>query len=69
MAPKAMNQAAIERLITERVTAAVEAERERQVNARGQGNNEAEGQGGAPAARECTFLGFMKCNPTVFHGH
>ncbi|GJV94516.1 putative reverse transcriptase domain-containing protein [Tanacetum coccineum] len=69
MAPKAMNQAAIERLITERVTAAVEAERERQVNARGQGNNEAGGQGGAPAARECTFSGFMKCNPTVFHGH
>ncbi|GJU23568.1 hypothetical protein Tco_1156910 [Tanacetum coccineum] len=25
-------------------------------------------QGGAPAARECTFSGFMKCNPTVFHG-
>ncbi|GJY90971.1 putative reverse transcriptase domain-containing protein [Tanacetum coccineum] len=30
MAPKAMNQAAIERLITERVNAAMEAERERQ---------------------------------------
>ncbi|GJX11461.1 putative reverse transcriptase domain-containing protein [Tanacetum coccineum] len=71
MAPKAMSQAAIERLITERVNAAMEAERERQVNTRGQGNNanEAGGQGGAPAARECTFLGFMKCNPTVFHGH
>ncbi|GJQ97314.1 retrovirus-related pol polyprotein from transposon TNT 1-94 [Tanacetum coccineum] len=71
MPPKPMSQAAIERLITERVNAAVEAERERQVNARGQGNNanEAGGQGGAPAVRECTFLGFMKCNPTVFHGH
>ncbi|GJR66685.1 putative reverse transcriptase domain-containing protein [Tanacetum coccineum] len=69
MPPRPMNQAAIERLITERVTAAVEAERQRQVNARGQGNNEAGGQGGAPAARECTFSGFMKCNPTVFHGH
>ncbi|GJU78756.1 putative reverse transcriptase domain-containing protein [Tanacetum coccineum] len=42
--------------------------RERQANARRQGNNEAGGQGGAPAARECTFSGFMKCNPTVFHG-
>ncbi|GJS49450.1 putative reverse transcriptase domain-containing protein [Tanacetum coccineum] len=31
--------------------------------------NEAGGQGGAPAVRECTFSGFMKCNPTVFHGH
>ncbi|GJR61274.1 putative reverse transcriptase domain-containing protein [Tanacetum coccineum] len=71
MPPRPMNQAAIERLITERVTAAVEAERQRQVNARGQGNiaNEAGGQGGAPAARECTFSGFMKCNPTIFHGH
>ncbi|GJX12811.1 hypothetical protein Tco_0204569 [Tanacetum coccineum] len=53
------------------VTADVEAERERQVNARGQKDNanEVGGQGGAPAARECTFSGFMKCNPTVFHGH
>ncbi|GJY20729.1 hypothetical protein Tco_0393295 [Tanacetum coccineum] len=44
---------------------------ERQRKCRGQGNNanEAGGQGGAPAARECTFSGFMKCNPTVFHGH
>ncbi|GKB66130.1 hypothetical protein Tco_0927542, partial [Tanacetum coccineum] len=71
MAPKAMSQAAIERLITQRVNAAVEAERERQVNARGQGGNanKAGGQGGAPAVRECTFSGFMKYNPTVFHGH
>ncbi|GKE17135.1 hypothetical protein Tco_1424712 [Tanacetum coccineum] len=60
MAPKAMSQAAIEQLITHRVNAVVEAERERQVNPRGQG---------APAVRECTFSGFMKCNPTVFHGH
>ncbi|GKE88220.1 hypothetical protein Tco_1565695, partial [Tanacetum coccineum] len=30
MAPKAMSQAAIERLITQRVNAAMEAERERQ---------------------------------------
>ncbi|GJZ05549.1 putative reverse transcriptase domain-containing protein [Tanacetum coccineum] len=71
MPPKAMSQAAIERLITQRVNAAVEAERARQVNARGQGGNanEAGGQGGAPAIRECTFSGFMKCNPTVFHRH
>ncbi|GJX20414.1 putative reverse transcriptase domain-containing protein [Tanacetum coccineum] len=53
------------------VNAAIEAERARQVNARGQGGNanEAGGQGGAPAVRECTFSGFMKCNPMVFHGH
>ncbi|GJU02400.1 putative reverse transcriptase domain-containing protein [Tanacetum coccineum] len=66
-----MSQAAIERLITQRVNAAVEAERARQVKAGGQGSNanEAGGQGGAPAVRECTFSGFIKCNPTVFHGH
>ncbi|GJU95004.1 hypothetical protein Tco_1319760 [Tanacetum coccineum] len=26
------------------------------------------GQNTAPAVRECTFAGFMKCNPTIFHG-
>nr|GEZ35135.1 hypothetical protein [Tanacetum cinerariifolium]GEZ41078.1 hypothetical protein [Tanacetum cinerariifolium] len=25
------------------------------------------GQDAAPVVRECTFAGFMKCNPTVFH--
>ncbi|GJV92985.1 putative nucleotidyltransferase, ribonuclease H [Tanacetum coccineum] len=69
MPPRPMNQAAIDRLVAERVNAAVEAERERQANARRQGNNGAGGQGGAPAARECTFSGFMKCNPTVFPWH
>ncbi|GJS67642.1 putative reverse transcriptase domain-containing protein [Tanacetum coccineum] len=28
----------------------------------------ARGQDAAPAARECTFAGFMKCNPTAFRG-
>ncbi|GJZ69696.1 putative reverse transcriptase domain-containing protein [Tanacetum coccineum] len=51
------------------VNAALEDRAGERSNARGQGNNEAGGQGGAPAARECTFSGFMKCNPTVFHGH
>ncbi|GJX60273.1 putative reverse transcriptase domain-containing protein [Tanacetum coccineum] len=26
------------------------------------------GQDAAPAIHECTFAGFMKCNPTAFHG-
>ncbi|GKE59346.1 hypothetical protein Tco_1498531 [Tanacetum coccineum] len=71
MPPKAMRQAAIERLITKRVNAAVEAERARQVNTGGQGSNanKAGGQGGAPTVQKCTFVGYMKCNPTVFHGH
>nr|GEW30744.1 putative reverse transcriptase domain-containing protein [Tanacetum cinerariifolium] len=29
---------------------------------------EARGQDDAPAVRECTFVGFMKCNHTAFHG-
>ncbi|GKG14028.1 hypothetical protein Tco_0350988 [Tanacetum coccineum] len=44
MPPRPMNQAAIDRLIAEMVNAAVEAERERQANARRQGNNGAGGQ-------------------------
>ncbi|GJX83805.1 putative reverse transcriptase domain-containing protein [Tanacetum coccineum] len=38
---------------------------------RGQGRkaNRVRGQGGAPTVRECTFAGFMKCYPTVFHGN
>ncbi|GKA63956.1 hypothetical protein Tco_0763562 [Tanacetum coccineum] len=27
----------------------------------------AQGQGGAPPARECTYSSFIKCNPTSFH--
>ncbi|GJX62444.1 putative reverse transcriptase domain-containing protein [Tanacetum coccineum] len=42
-----------------------DADRARRVNASGAGGS---GQGGAPAARKCTFAGFMKCNLTVFHG-
>ncbi|GJR49599.1 putative reverse transcriptase domain-containing protein [Tanacetum coccineum] len=46
MLPRPMNQAAIERLIAERVTDAVEQSDRRQVNARGLGNNEAGGKEG-----------------------
>ncbi|GKF37480.1 hypothetical protein Tco_0114238, partial [Tanacetum coccineum] len=35
-------------------------------NARGYGP--ARGQDDTPAICECTFVGFMKCNPTAFHG-
>nr|GEZ54468.1 putative reverse transcriptase domain-containing protein [Tanacetum cinerariifolium] len=69
MPPKAMSQAAMERLITQRVNAALEAERASQANEGGQGNNANEigGQDRAPLVWECTFLSFMKCNPTPFH--
>nr|GEW32808.1 reverse transcriptase domain-containing protein [Tanacetum cinerariifolium] len=66
---KAMSQAAIERLITQRVNDALEAERAGRVNEGGQGSNinETGGQDRAPLVCECIFSSFMKCNPTPFH--
>ncbi|GJQ99438.1 hypothetical protein Tco_0522423 [Tanacetum coccineum] len=51
------------------LSAALEVEQARQVHVGGQGGNAngSGGQGEAPAVRECTFAGFMKCNPMVFH--
>nr|GEU61381.1 hypothetical protein [Tanacetum cinerariifolium] len=70
MPPKSvpLTQAAIRRMIKDNVDAAIATERARQANVR----NEASGSGpvkcqdAAPAARECTFARFMKCNPTAF---
>ncbi|GJV07088.1 putative reverse transcriptase domain-containing protein [Tanacetum coccineum] len=48
------------------------ATRENTNGAGGPGGNiegNAQGQGGAPPARECTYSSFMKCNPTSFHGN
>ncbi|GJR75805.1 putative reverse transcriptase domain-containing protein [Tanacetum coccineum] len=56
-------------MITSRINVALTADRARRENV---GNNaggaSGSGQCGAPTARECTFIGFMKCNPIVFHG-
>ncbi|GKD27045.1 putative reverse transcriptase domain-containing protein [Tanacetum coccineum] len=72
MPPKSapMTQAAIRRMIKESVDAAIAAERARQANVRNDasGSGPVRGQDTAPAVRECTFAGFMKCNPAVFHG-
>nr|GEX23355.1 reverse transcriptase domain-containing protein [Tanacetum cinerariifolium] len=70
MPPKAMSQAAIERLITQRVNAALEAERASRANegGKGSGANETRGQDRAPPVLECIFSSFMKYNPTPFHG-
>ncbi|GJU07524.1 putative reverse transcriptase domain-containing protein [Tanacetum coccineum] len=63
-----MTQAAIRRMIKESVDAAIAAERERQTNVRNKtsGSGPVRGQDTAPAVHECTFVGFMKCNPIVF---
>ncbi|GKB60889.1 hypothetical protein Tco_0917075 [Tanacetum coccineum] len=65
-----MTQAAIRKMIKDSVDATIAAERARQVNVRSDasGSGQARGQDAAPAIRECTFAGFMKCNPTAFHG-
>ncbi|GKA03949.1 hypothetical protein Tco_0676730 [Tanacetum coccineum] len=72
MPPKSapMTQAAIRRMIKESVDATIAAERARQANVRNDasGSGPVRGRDTAPAVRECTFAGFMKCNPAAFHG-
>ncbi|GJW39268.1 putative reverse transcriptase domain-containing protein [Tanacetum coccineum] len=65
-----LTQVAIRRMIKESVDAAIAAERARHANAGNdaRGSGPARGQDVAPVIRECTFAGFMKCNPTAFHG-
>nr|GEX37252.1 putative reverse transcriptase domain-containing protein [Tanacetum cinerariifolium] len=52
------------------VDAAIAVERARQANVRNEasGSGPVRGQDAALTARECTFGGFMKCNPTAFRG-
>ncbi|GJU76189.1 putative reverse transcriptase domain-containing protein [Tanacetum coccineum] len=75
MPPRAMTQAAIEKLVSDRVAAALAQDRATRGNTNGAGRpggntgGNAGGQGGAPPARECTYSSFMKCNPTSFHGN
>nr|GEY79286.1 putative reverse transcriptase domain-containing protein [Tanacetum cinerariifolium] len=60
---------AIRRMIKDNVDADIAAERARQANVsnKASGSGPVRGQDAAPAARECTFVGFMKCNPTAFY--
>ncbi|GJW74280.1 hypothetical protein Tco_0133650 [Tanacetum coccineum] len=52
------------------VDAAIAAKRARQANVRNDasGFGSVRGRDTAPAIRECTFAGFMKCNPAAFRG-
>ncbi|GJW56397.1 putative reverse transcriptase domain-containing protein [Tanacetum coccineum] len=65
-----MTQAAIRRMIKESVDAVIATERARQANVRNDasGSGPVMGRDTAPAVRECTFAGFMKCNPAAFRG-
>nr|GEY87084.1 putative reverse transcriptase domain-containing protein [Tanacetum cinerariifolium] len=72
MPPKSapMTQAAIRRMIKDSVDTAIAAEWERQANVKNDtsGSRPARGQDAAPAVRECSFTGFMKCNFAVLRG-
>nr|GEU94879.1 ribonuclease H-like domain, reverse transcriptase, RNA-dependent DNA polymerase [Tanacetum cinerariifolium] len=72
MPPKStpLTQAAIRRMIKESVDTTITAERARQANAENNasGSGQARGQVTTHVVRECTFAGFMRCNPDNFHG-
>ncbi|GJS13807.1 putative reverse transcriptase domain-containing protein [Tanacetum coccineum] len=72
MTPKfaPLTRAAIRRMIKESIDVVIAAERARHANAGNdaRGSGLVRGQDAAPFVRECTFAGFMKCNPTAFHG-
>ncbi|GJU46548.1 putative reverse transcriptase domain-containing protein [Tanacetum coccineum] len=57
-------------MIKESVDAVIAAEWARHANAGNdaRGSGPVRGRDAAPAVRECTFAGYMKCNPTVFRG-
>ncbi|GJR45886.1 putative reverse transcriptase domain-containing protein [Tanacetum coccineum] len=70
MPPKSapMTQAAIRRMIKESVDAAIAAKWTWQANVINDASRSGpvRGRDTAPAIRECTFAGIMKCNPAVF---
>ncbi|GJY99602.1 hypothetical protein Tco_0517032 [Tanacetum coccineum] len=70
MPPKSapLTQAAIRRMTKESVDV-VAAERARHANAGNdaRGSGSVRGQDVVPVVRECTFVGFMKCDPITFH--
>ncbi|GKD77801.1 hypothetical protein Tco_1340422, partial [Tanacetum coccineum] len=65
-----MTQAAIRRMIKESVDTAIVAERAKQANVMNDasGSGPVTGQDSALVVRECTFTGFIKCNPAAFRG-
>ncbi|GJZ71309.1 hypothetical protein Tco_0635160 [Tanacetum coccineum] len=56
-------------MIKEIVDAAIDDERARHANVGNdaRGSRPVRGQDATPVVRECTFAGFIKCNPTIFH--
>ncbi|GJY12511.1 hypothetical protein Tco_0381820 [Tanacetum coccineum] len=71
MPPKKMTQAAIDKLVADKVAEAIAQDRATRGNTGGtSGNIGGNGdQGGAPPVRKCSYTGFVKCNPTTFCGN
>ncbi|GKB78326.1 hypothetical protein Tco_0945221 [Tanacetum coccineum] len=71
MPPRKMSAAVIKRLVADKVSEAIATDHATRGNAGGSGeaggSGRARGQAGASIVRECSFTGFMKCNPTIFH--
>ncbi|GJU87908.1 putative reverse transcriptase domain-containing protein [Tanacetum coccineum] len=65
-----LTQAVIRQMIKESVDAVIAAGRARHVNAgnHARGFGPVRGQDVVPVVRECTYVGFMRCNPNVFNG-
>nr|GEW60427.1 putative reverse transcriptase domain-containing protein [Tanacetum cinerariifolium] len=72
MPPKStpLTQVSVWRMIKESVDAAITAKRVRQTNVRNNasGFGQARGQVTTHVVQECTFVGFMKCDPDNFNG-
>ncbi|GKD68308.1 putative reverse transcriptase domain-containing protein [Tanacetum coccineum] len=70
MPPKSapLTQAVVRRMIKESIDVVIAFERARQANAgnNASGSRQARGQVTTHVVRECTFVGFMKCNPDNF---
>ncbi|GKD57603.1 putative reverse transcriptase domain-containing protein [Tanacetum coccineum] len=67
MPPRRMSQAAIEKLVSDKVAEAIATYRDTRGDIGGP-VGETGGPTVASAVHECTFVGFMKCNPITFHG-
>ncbi|GJR44082.1 hypothetical protein Tco_1312185 [Tanacetum coccineum] len=63
-----MTKEIADQLVWEGIEAAIRAERERVKEEANRVGGPTGGPAAAPIARECTFVGFMKCGPTQFHG-
>nr|GEV72440.1 reverse transcriptase domain-containing protein [Tanacetum cinerariifolium] len=71
MPPKGMYAAAIQKLVADKVAKALATNYATRANASGPSENTdgSGGQGRAPPTQQCSFIGYMKCNPTTFHGN